>query len=212
MTDNSPQKDPSYETIKNPPKNINSEIVPSKSLDSSEITSQKVPVDVNLLQTPIDPRKNRFPYCIVWTPLPLITWLFPFIGHVGICTSEGVIHDFSGPYYVSVDEMAFGNPTKYALLKLSERERKQYDLAIDSGTNHYNSREYSLCCNNCHSYVADCLNKMKYKDRNNYNMISVWWMILVNGKYISCGGWFKSYIGFIVVLFIAFVLWYISRK
>lgn len=212
MTEESPQNDPGYDTVKNPSKNSQPTLAGSKTLDSSDIPTQKVPIDIDLLQTPIDPVKNRFPYCIVWTPLPLITWLFPFIGHVGICTSEGVIHDFSGPYYVSVDEMAFGNPTKYAKLKLNERERKQYDLAIDSGTNHYNGMDYSLCCNNCHSYVADCLNKMKYKGNNNYNMISVWWMITSNGKYVSCGGWFKSYIGFIIVLCIVFALWYFSRK
>ena len=29
-------------------------------------------------------------------------WFVPFIGHMGICTSAGVIRDFAGPYYVSV--------------------------------------------------------------------------------------------------------------
>lgn len=29
-------------------------------------------------------------------------WLFPFIGHMGIAMSSGVIRDFAGPYYVSV--------------------------------------------------------------------------------------------------------------
>ena len=29
-------------------------------------------------------------------------WLFPFIGHMGIGTSTGVIRDFAGPYFVSV--------------------------------------------------------------------------------------------------------------
>lgn len=29
-------------------------------------------------------------------------WVFPFIGHMGICTSSGVIRDFAGSYYVSV--------------------------------------------------------------------------------------------------------------
>lgn len=24
------------------------------------------------------------PYTIVWTPLPLLTWILPFIGHTGI--------------------------------------------------------------------------------------------------------------------------------
>ena len=25
-----------------------------------------------------------FPCCIVWTPLPILAWLFPIIGHAGI--------------------------------------------------------------------------------------------------------------------------------
>ena len=29
-------------------------------------------------------------------------WFFPIIGHMGICTSTGVILDFAGPYFVSV--------------------------------------------------------------------------------------------------------------
>lgn len=37
-------------------------------------------------QMKIDVENNRFPYCIVWTPLPLISWFIPFIGHTGICT------------------------------------------------------------------------------------------------------------------------------
>ncbi|ETW51018.1 hypothetical protein PFMALIP_00966 [Plasmodium falciparum MaliPS096_E11] len=31
----------------------------------------------------------------------------------GICTSTGIIHDFSGSYSVSVDNMEFGDPMKY---------------------------------------------------------------------------------------------------
>ena len=38
--------------------------------------------------------KHRYPYSIVWTPLPLITWFIPFIGHMGICQENGVIRDF----------------------------------------------------------------------------------------------------------------------
>lgn len=29
-------------------------------------------------------------------------WVFPFIGHMGICTSSGIIRDFAGSYFVSV--------------------------------------------------------------------------------------------------------------
>lgn len=28
----------------------------------------------------IDPALEKFPYCIVWTPIPCITWFLPFIG------------------------------------------------------------------------------------------------------------------------------------
>ena len=31
-----------------------------------------------------------------------ISWILPFIGHVGIATANGVIYDFAGPYFVSV--------------------------------------------------------------------------------------------------------------
>ena len=28
---------------------------------------------------------DRFPFCIVWTTLPLISQLIPIIGHTGVC-------------------------------------------------------------------------------------------------------------------------------
>lgn len=50
----------------------------------------------------IDRDHDRYPHCVVWTPIPLLTWIFPFIGHMGIARTDGVIRDFAGPYYVSV--------------------------------------------------------------------------------------------------------------
>lgn len=67
----------------------------------------------------IDAEKARFPYCIVWTPLPLITWFLPFIGHTGIAMSDGVIHDFAGPFTITVDDLAFGETHKYDYDKLT---------------------------------------------------------------------------------------------
>jgi hypothetical protein len=34
----------------------------------------------------IDHENQRYPYCIVWTPIPLISWMIPIIGHTGICS------------------------------------------------------------------------------------------------------------------------------
>lgn len=61
----------------------------------------------------IDPSRARFPCCIVWSPLPVISWLVPFIGHIGICREDGVILDFAGPNFVCVDSFAFGSATCY---------------------------------------------------------------------------------------------------
>jgi Protein of unknown function (DUF778) len=63
---------------------------------------------------PVYPPK-LFPFCLVWTTIPLISWIFPFVGHLGICTSEGVTLDFAGPQFVSVDSFGFGSPTRYGV-------------------------------------------------------------------------------------------------
>ncbi|KAJ6295670.1 hypothetical protein OIU78_023656 [Salix suchowensis] len=60
----------------------------------------------------IDPKKARFPCCLIWTPLPVVSWLAPFIGHVGICREDGTILDFSGSNFVNVD-FAFGAAARY---------------------------------------------------------------------------------------------------
>lgn len=69
---------------------------------------------INTMQ--IDPRRARFPCSIVWSPLPVISWFIPFIGHIGICREDGVILDFAGPNFVCVDNFAFGSATRYLQL------------------------------------------------------------------------------------------------
>lgn len=61
----------------------------------------------------IDPSRERFPCCIVWAPLPVLSWLVPFIGHVGICREDGIILDFAGPNFVCVDHFTFGPVARY---------------------------------------------------------------------------------------------------
>jgi hypothetical protein len=60
-------------------------------------------------------------FTIVWTNLPPITWILPFIGHTGIADSRGVVSDFQGPYYVGDrGRMAFGNPTRALTMKIDD--------------------------------------------------------------------------------------------
>ena len=39
-------------------------------------------------------------FTILWSPLPPITCILPFIGHMGIANSRGIANDFQGPYSV----------------------------------------------------------------------------------------------------------------
>ena len=51
----------------------------------------------------IDPENDRYPYCIVWTVIPCLSWFLPTVGHTGICSSNGVIYDFAGPFTINVN-------------------------------------------------------------------------------------------------------------
>jgi hypothetical protein len=64
----------------------------------------------------IDPKRGRFPCCIVWTPLPVVSWLAPYIGHVGICQEDGSVLDFAGSNLVSMDNFAYGSVARYLQL------------------------------------------------------------------------------------------------
>ncbi|KAG6508471.1 hypothetical protein ZIOFF_033845 [Zingiber officinale] len=71
----------------------------------------------------VDPKKAKFPCCIVWTPLPIVSWLAPFIGHVGIGREDGNVLDFAGSNFVNVDNFAYGAVARYLQL-----DREQCDL------------------------------------------------------------------------------------
>merc|ERR1712019_290084 len=96
---------------------------PDKSIDSDSEIQNPAPIPLKIMKDDVE--RSRFPYCIVWTPLPLISWILPFIGHLGIAYSNGVIRDFAGPYHVSEDDMAFGKPTR--LWRLEPRKVQAYD-------------------------------------------------------------------------------------
>ena len=152
----------------------------------------------------MDRNKARFPLCITWTPLPLITWIIPCIGHVGIAHSDGKIHDFAGPYFVSVDDFAFGSTHKYVKLEIGDVPR--YNASLEKADRTYRNRIHNLFCDNCHSHVAQVLNNFKYRGRDNWNMVDVWWMCIAQSRYVSCGAVIMTYIGWIVIGIIAAVI------
>ena len=67
----------------------------------------------------IDPSNDRFPLCITWTTLPILSWLLPFFGHTGIGASDGLIHDFMGTHNVRVGRFGAGKTYKFFQLDIS---------------------------------------------------------------------------------------------
>ncbi|CAI9741111.1 Hypothetical predicted protein [Octopus vulgaris] len=147
----------------------------------------------------IDIRNSRFPYSIVWTPIPCLTWFFPIIGHMGIATSSGIIRDFAGPYFVSEDEMAFGNPTKYWTLDPSKVSKDTWDWAVAEASEEYKKRMHNLFCDNCHSHVAMALNLMKYDGSSCWNMVKLCFLMMIHSRYVSFCGFLKTWLPFLIV-------------
>ena len=154
----------------------------------------------------IDPKRQRYPYCILWSPLAPITWCFPFIGHTGIANSQGVIYDFAGPYTIGKQHMAFGPPTRYIQLDPSLCEDMDWDLAVEQGCDIYAHRMHNICCDNCHSHVAQCLNLMGYNKKNfyikagKYNMIYIAMWFFFTSPFVSVQSCFITFIPFLLLV------------
>lgn len=155
----------------------------------------------------------RYPYCVVWTPIPVLTWIFPLIGHTGIATSEGKIRDFAGSYYVAEDDMAFGAPTKIWKLNLDlvKGSTRGWDYAVNEASLDYGSRIHNLFCDNCHSHVAKALNLMEYNDSQNWNMLKIALYMFINGRYVSKKAWFKTWIPFWIFLLLILSIIFCAR-
>ncbi|XP_005180936.1 transmembrane protein 222 [Musca domestica] len=161
-------------------------------VDMDESTQQLPPIDFNA---------DRFPFSIVWTPIPMLTWFFPFIGHMGICMSNGVIRDFAGPYFVSEDNMGFGRPARYLRLspKNVEGGSLMWDEAVSKASVLYGTRMHNLFCDNCHSHVATALNFMRYRG-SSWNMVKLAAWIFFCGRYVGVMGFIKTWLPFLIVV------------
>ncbi|KAG5530275.1 hypothetical protein RHGRI_030594 [Rhododendron griersonianum] len=168
----------------------------------------------------IDPRRGRFPCCIVWTPLPVLSWLVPFIGHMGICREDGVILDFAGPNFVCVDNFTFGAVARYIQISKEKcsicpqlaayrseeayrqdepsRDLSTWDDALRKGTQEFQHRSYNLFTCNCHSFVANNLNRLAFQS-GGWNVVNLAVLIFLKGQWVNKASMVRSYLPFLVV-------------
>jgi len=154
----------------------------------------------------IDTKRDRYPCSIVWTSIPGLTHCLPFIGHTGICTRDRVIHDFAGPYTVTVDNLAFGRPQKYVELDPDPSSLEIWDEAIQKADTKFSREMHNIFTNNCHSHVAHVLNLARYKGKTDWNMVDVWMMTFFKSKYVNPHSPLKIYLGFLFFILIIFLL------
>ena len=136
-----------------------------------------------------DPSRGRYPYSLVWTQLPLISWLLPPIGHLGITDSRGVAYDFAGPYTIGVDDLAFGSALRVLRLdpSLARGGPEGWDAGLDAGCDVYTQRMHNIVTDNCHSHVAACLNNMNYGGSTGWSMVALGARVFFTARYTSAG-------------------------
>ncbi|BBN00529.1 transmembrane protein 222 [Marchantia polymorpha subsp. ruderalis] len=176
---------------------------------------------------PVDASKSRFPYCVVWTPLPVVAWLAPFVGHVGICREDGVILDFAGPFFVNVDNFAFGSTARYVRLDIDKccfpphlsghtcengfahselGTGISWDDALRMGMHNYQHKSYNLFTCNCHSFTASCMNRLAYKGSIRWNIIDIAVLVLLKGRWVNSAAILRSFGPFFVVMAVGLLI------
>ncbi|RDY03122.1 Protein REVERSION-TO-ETHYLENE SENSITIVITY1, partial [Mucuna pruriens] len=169
---------------------------------------------------PVDPKKGKFPCCLVWNPLPVVSWLAPFIGHVGICREDGVVLDFAGSFLINVDNFAFGPVARYLQLdrrlccfppNLSAHTCKHgyrhsefgtaitWDDGLQSSLRNFENKTHNLFTCNSHSFVANCLNRLSYGGSMSWNMVNVGALVLFKGHWVDFMSIVRCFCGWVAL-------------
>jgi len=157
-----------------------------------------------------DPSRDYYPLCIVWSPIPCLTWIFPFIGHLGIAASDGIINDFAGSYYIhkSKSNTAFGvitkywkiNPSKIRRLADSADEVDAWDRAIEKSSKDFEHKTHNLILNNCHAHVAEVLDSLELYGFKNWNTVVLIVCMMLFSRYATWPRLLFTWLPFLVIL------------
>lgn len=79
-----------------------------------------------------------------------------------------------------------------------------WDDALRTSTQEFQHRDYSLFTCNCHSFVANNLNRMGFQG-GRWNVASLALLILIKGRWVSRASALRSCLPFVIVLAIGLV-------
>jgi transmembrane protein 222 len=139
--------------------------------------------------------------CLVWAPIPIVSWFLPFIGHTGITDSRGIIFDWSGSgYAIGVDNFYFGSPTTVVQLDKMKCHGQDWDSSVKDTCDKYVKMPNLLFWENCHSFCSYALNRMAYDGRTNLNMFTIGFWLWFHGQVVGgYYGYMRIYLPFATV-------------
>jgi len=163
----------------------------------------------------IDVARHRYPYSIVWTPIHPITWIFPFVGHMGICDNDGNIHDWGGGLS-NFNNMLFGNPTRYLQLRNPQARdvesgsaAQEWNEAIRRADAVFVDRIHCMVCgSDCHSHVCEALNTLRYGGCAYWQKVPLAAWVFFRARHTSIAGFVSTWLGTLVIV----VMYLITRS
>lgn len=124
----------------------------------------------------------------MWCPIPLLTWLLPVIGHLGVCDADGRVTDFLGPRFVHRGSLGFGAVARFWRLDLARVDggARGWDAAVRRAEAYFgDTQPYHLLGNNCHQYVAHAMNLAAYDGKADWNMVHLALAVVARGRWVS---------------------------
>lgn len=79
-----------------------------------------------------------------------------------------------------------------------ERDLMTWDGALRKSTMEFQHRSYNLLTCNCHSFVANNLNRLGFQ-ASGWNVVNVAALILLKGRWVSKAAMVRSYLPFVIV-------------
>ena len=81
-----------------------------------------------------------------------------------------------------------------------------WDDALQSSVRFFEHKSYNLFTCNCHSFVANCLNRLCYSGSMDWNMVNVAVLILLKGHWVDGLSILKAFLPFVSVLLLGIVM------
>lgn len=81
-----------------------------------------------------------------------------------------------------------------------KRERMTWDNALQKSIQEFQHHSYSLFTCNCHSFVANNLNRLGYGGTSRWNVVNLAAFIFLKGRWVNKGAIVRTFLPFVIVV------------